>query len=186
MTTEEDLPWLVVIDMQTIFADPPSAWATPGYGSVSDQIRRMLPHFGDRVVYTRFIAPEQPEGAWIRYYQQWQFALVPPDNRLYDITPEFDTTDKAIVSRTTFGKWGGEMARAMRYSKNMVLAGVATDCCVLSTALPAADDGVHVRVVADACAGVSETDHQRALSAMEMYGPLIEITTVDQVISRQE
>jgi nicotinamidase-related amidase len=64
----------------------------------------------------------------------------------------------------------------------MVLTGVSTDCCVISTALAAADAGVAVRVVSDACAGISENDHQRALDAMALYGPLIEITSVDAVL----
>jgi nicotinamidase-related amidase len=62
------------------------------------------------------------------------------------------------------------------------MAGVSTDCCVLSTALGAADAGVHVRIAADACAGLSEQDHQRALDTMALYGPLIEITSVDEVL----
>ena len=65
----------------------------------------------------------------------------------------------------------------------MVLTGVSTDCCVISTALAAADAGVHVRVVADACAGLSADDHRRALEAMALYAPLIEITTVDEVLA---
>jgi nicotinamidase-related amidase len=64
----------------------------------------------------------------------------------------------------------------------MVLTGVSTDCCVISTALAAADAGVAVRVVSDACAGISENDHQRALDAMALYAPLIEITSVDAVL----
>jgi nicotinamidase-related amidase len=47
---------------------------------------------------------------------------------------------------------------------------------VLSTALAAADAGERVRVLADACAGLSENDHRRALDAMALYGPLIEVT----------
>jgi nicotinamidase-related amidase len=42
---------------------------------------------------------------------------------------------------------------------------------------------VRVRVAADACAGLSETDHQRALDAMALYAPLIEITTSADVIA---
>ena len=60
----------------------------------------------------------------------------------------------------------------------------STDCCVLSTALAAADAGVKVFVVQDACAGLSSVDHQRALDAMALYGPLIEISTADVVLSR--
>ena len=47
-----------------------------------------------------------------------------------------------------------------------MLAGVATDCCVLSTALAAADAGCLVEVVADACAGSSDEAHERALEAV--------------------
>ena len=42
----------------------------------------------------------------------------------------------------------------------------------------AADDGMPVEVVADACAGLSPADHQRALDAMALYAPLITITSV--------
>ncbi len=45
-----------------------------------------------------------------------------------------------------------ERAERVRRRGGMVLCGVSTDCCVLMTALAAVDDGVAVRVVADACA----------------------------------
>lgn len=180
-----ETPWLVVIDMQNIFAEPTSGWATPGYSDASAGIQRLLPHFGDRVVYTRFIAPREPTGAWVSYYQQWQFALAPQDDPMFDVTSEFSTDGHPIVSSEGFGKWGDELASVIRGSSNLVLAGVSTDCCVLSTALPAADAGVHVRVVSDACAGLSEVDHQRALEAMALYAPLIEIVTVDQVLAER-
>jgi nicotinamidase-related amidase len=54
---------------------------------------------------------------------------------------------------------------------------------VLSTALPAADAGVHVRVAADACAGATDADHRRALDAMALYAPLIDVTDVDAVLA---
>jgi nicotinamidase-related amidase len=177
-----EAPVLVAIDMQNMFADPGSDWATRDYASASAGIRRLLPAFGDRVVFTRFVAPARAEGGWGVYYRDGPVALVPDDDPLYDITSEFDTAGHEIVSSPTFGKWGDELAQAMRGSREMVLTGVSTDCCVLSTALPAADAGIHVRVVSDACAGLSKTDHQRALDAMALYAPLIQITTVDEVL----
>ena len=178
-----DTPTLVVIDMQNVFAEPTSQWATPDYANASSGILRLLPAFGDRVVFTRFVAPPEPFGAWVQYYRDWPFALVADDDPLYDITAEFATGDHPIVSAPRFGKWGDELAAAIGGSHEMVLAGVSTDCCVLSTALPAADAGIHVRVVADACAGLSATDHQRALDAMALYAPLIEVVTVDEVLA---
>jgi nicotinamidase-related amidase len=178
----QDLPWLVAIDMQDVFGDPASKWFTPEYERASAGIQRLLPAFGDRVIFTRFIAPEKPEGAWVPYYELWPFALVPEDDPIYDLTAPFKDAAPHVETRPRFGKWDDAFAKAMHGSTEMVITGVSTDCCVISTALPASDAGVHVRVVADACAGLSPADHQRALDAMALYGPLIEITTVDEVL----
>jgi nicotinamidase-related amidase len=171
-----DQPWLVVIDMQVIFGDPGSGWFTPGYPRIEPTVARLVEEFSPRVVLTRFVAPAAPTGAWIPYYELWPFALVPETDPLYALMPALRGSEHPVVSSTRFGKWGCELAEAMGGSTEMVLAGVSTDCCVISTALAAADDGVHVRVVSDACAGLSDADHQRALDAMALYAPLIEIT----------
>jgi nicotinamidase-related amidase len=62
------------------------------------------------------------------------------------------------------------------------VAGVSTDCCVLSTVLPAADAGVKVRVAADACAGASDESHRQALAIMALYAPLVDVTSVDALV----
>lgn len=177
----QDEPWLVVIDLQEIFARPDSGWFVPRYADAAAATRELLPLFGDRVVFTRFVAPRTPTGAWVVYYEKWPFALVSDADPLYDLTPEFASDRHPVVSLTTLGKWGPELEAAMHGSREMVLVGVSTDCCVLSTALAAADAGVRVRVVSDACAGVSDQEHQRALEVMGLYAPLIDITTVEQV-----
>jgi nicotinamidase-related amidase len=176
-------PVLVVIDMQVVFGDPTSQWFTPGYPQIEPTVGRLVAAFGERVVFTRFVAPEYPTGAWIPYYELWPFALVPADDRLYELTPGMDATGRQVVTETTFGKWGSDLAKAMDDSAEMILVGVSTDCCVLSTALAAADAGIHVRVVRDACAGLSDADHRRALDAMALYGPLIEIVDAASVLA---
>ena len=177
-------PWLVVIDMQVVFGDPSSAWFTPGYPAIESTVARLVEYFGERVVLTRFIAPEHPTGAWVPYYELWPFALVHHTDSLYDLMPAFAGSGHPVISRTTFGKWGDELSTLIGPNAAVVLAGVSTDCCVLSTALAAADAGVKVLVVQDACAGLSDVDHQRAVDAMALYGPLIETTTADAVLSR--
>jgi nicotinamidase-related amidase len=174
---------LVVVDMQHVFADPASAWATPGYADASAGVRRLLPAFRGRTVFTRFVAPERPEGAWVPYYRDWPDQLRPADDPLWDLTPELDAAGAPVVTATTFGKWGPDLAAATRGSDHLVVAGVSTDCCVLSTALAAADAGRFVTVVADACAGLSDADHRRALDAMALYAPLITVSGVDEVLS---
>ncbi len=176
-------PWLVAIDLQTVFGDPISPWATPDFARAAAGTRALRPAFAGRTVHTRFVAPTEPVGAWQAYYTDWPFARVSPDDPLYDLVAEVARGNDPVVSATTFGKWGPDLEAAIRPSRQIVLTGVSTDCCVLSTALAAADAGVQVRVVTDACAGLTAADHQRALDAMALYAPLITLTTVAEVLA---
>ncbi|MER7643912.1 isochorismatase family protein [Streptomyces sp. NPDC126522] len=173
---------LAVIDMQRVFAEPDSPWATPRFDEAAAGVRRLLPAFGERVTFTRFLAPEKPEGAWRAYYDQWPFALQPPDSPLWRLTDEFAAQARQFVDAPTFGKWTPELAERVAPSVRLVLAGVSTDCCVLSTALAAADAGAEVLVVADACAGVDDDSHAKALHVMDLYRPLIRVVTVAEAV----
>ncbi|MGW1208741.1 cysteine hydrolase family protein [Streptomyces sp. NPDC002499] len=173
---------LTVIDMQRVFAEPDSPWATPRYTEAAAGVRRLLPAFGDRVAFTRFVAPAKPEGSWRPYYEQWPFARQPPDARLWDLTDDFTDRPGHVVTATTFGKWGPELAQHVGQDGRMVLAGVSTDCCVLSTALAAADAGIEVLVAADVCAGVDDDSHAKALHVMDLYRPLIRVTTAAELL----
>ena len=70
---------LAVIDMQRVFGEPGSLWLAPRFAEIVEPVRRLAEAFGPRVVFTRFVAPAQPHGAWQRYYEQWPFALQPPN-----------------------------------------------------------------------------------------------------------
>jgi len=169
---------LVVIDMQPVFADEGSPWAAPRFAEALPVVRSLAEQAGaDRTVFTRFVAPDRPEGAWVAYYADWPFALQPEDAPAYAIVPELADLAAAapVVTATTFGKWGLDLAAHVGPGDTMLLAGVSTDCCVLSTALPAADAGVAVRVVAEACAGADDTGHARALDAIRLYAPLADV-----------
>jgi nicotinamidase-related amidase len=174
-------PWLVVIDVQRIFGEPPSPWAAPRFDEVLPVIRGLVERYAGRVVFTRFETPRPPgpEGSWADYYEQWPFALEPATRASYDLVLE--PGDAPVVSRPTMGKYGADLLAATGGSRNLVLCGVSTDCCVLSTALAAADDGAWVRVVSDACAGASDADHERSLAAMAFYAPQIEIVSSDSL-----
>jgi nicotinamidase-related amidase len=165
---------LAVIDMQRVFADPAGQWYTPRFAEVVGPIRRLVARFGERVVFTRFVAPERPEGAWLDYYRQWPFALRPSDAPLYAVVDDFAPVPAPTVDATTFGKWNADLADRLG-TADLVLAGVSTDCCVLSTALAAADAGVRVTVVGDACAGMTDTTHRQALDLMGLYTPHIRV-----------
>lgn len=172
-------PLLAVIDMQRVFADPDSDWCTPRFAQVVQPIQRLVEHFGPRVVFTRFVAPDRPAGAWADYYRDWPFALRPPDAPLWSVVDDFTPTD--TFDAPTFGKWGPELAGRLGIAP-LVLAGVSTDCCVLSTALAAADAGVRVRVVTDACAGTNDDTHRTALDVLALYTPHVRLVTTDELL----
>lgn len=179
---------LAVIDMQRVFAEPDSPWAAPRFDEAAAGVRRLLSAFAGRTVFTRFVAPEHPQGAWRAYYDRWPFALRPPDAPLWHLVDELtheardlDGT-RDVVDAPTFGKWGPELADRLGPDGRLVLAGVSTDCCVLSTALAAADAGVEVLVAADACAGADDESHAKALHVLDLYRPLVRVVTVDEIL----
>jgi nicotinamidase-related amidase len=175
-------PWLAVIDMQRVFAEPDSAWFTPRFAEITGPVRELAGALRPRVTFTRFVAPEAPAGAWRRYYDQWPFALQPPGAPIYQLAADFADEPGPTLDATTFSKWGPELSAQVGDGGRLLLAGVSTDCCVLSTAVAAADAGVAVQVVADACAGVTDESHSQALAILRLYGPLIEVTSVAGVL----
>jgi nicotinamidase-related amidase len=176
-----EAPYLAVIDMQRVFGEPGSPWLAPRFAEIVGPVRRLAEALAPRVVFTRFVAPAEPHGAWRRYYDVWPFALQPPDARIYELADPFAAMVGPTLDATTFSKWGRDLA-ARAGGGPLVLAGVSTDCCVLSTALAAADAGVPVRVAADACAGVDDESHAKALHVMRLYAPLVEVVTLADIL----
>ncbi|MCR8723498.1 cysteine hydrolase family protein [Frigidibacter sp. ROC022] len=168
------LQWLVVVDMQPGFGHADSPWWTPGYDACAEAIKTMLPAFPDRVLFTRFVPPAEPQGAWRAYYDQWDFALAPEHRWLWELDPRFEGPQ---VASARFAKWV-EAAPHIPREAELVICGVATDCCVMGTALEAVDDGRRVHLVRDACAAGTEALHHSALTVMAGRAPMLTITDV--------
>jgi nicotinamidase-related amidase len=168
--------------MQRVFGEPGSDWLAPRFAQIVGPVAELAQALAPQVIFTRFVAPAKPAGAWQRYYEQWPFALQPPDARIYELVDDFAANAGPTLDATTFGKWEAGLRDRVGPGGRLVLAGVSTDCCVLSTALAAADDGVAVQVVSDACAGVSDEAHAQALDIMRLYAPLVEVVSLADVL----
>ena len=178
--------WLVVIDPQRIFADPSSQWGSPMFPAIVDPVRRLAARAGDRTVVTRWVPSRDPQGSWASYLEAWPFADVPGDDRLLEVVPELADLGSQTVSVPTFGKWGSALEAVTGPTPHLVLVGVSTDCCVVSTALAAADAGATITVVTDACAGSTPENHRAALAVMALYPPQITLATVAEVLEPAE
>lgn len=182
MTTEAvlpdpDLAWLVVIDHQRIFADPGSTWCAPEFAATVAPVRALAEHFAGRVVLTRWLPARDRAGSWRQYFETFGFADQDDDHELFALVGSATAIDASGVTvggtldQRTFGKYGPDLLAITGANPHLVLVGVSTDCCVLSTALAAVDDGATVTVIADACAGSSALNHQKALDVMALYAP---------------
>lgn len=186
-STNTDRAWLAIIDMQTIFSQYPKWWGCPKFDDIIAPIGRLAARFDDRTLLTRFVAERKPRGSWVPYYQQFPFAKVPGSDPIYDLVPPIRRLARKdnIVTMTTFSKWG-DARRGLRAKTgekpHLVLAGVATDCCVLSTAMAAAEAGAFVTVALNACAGSSPQNQLAAKKILQGYTPLINVTTWQNVL----
>ena len=176
--------WLVVIDPQNIFASPDSAWGSPFFAKAIPRIRALADAFGERVLVTRWMPTADRSTSWGEYFAAWPFADQPPTDPLFDLVPEAaGLSSRPTLDLPTFGKWGAEMEQIVGHGASVVLAGVSTDCCVISTALAAADAGAHVTVAADACAGSTADNHAAAITVMGLYPPQITMSTTAGVLA---
>lgn len=185
-------PALAVIDMQRVFGDGDSPWRTPRFDEVVAPVRALAEAYAQRAVFTRFIAPAHPTGAWQAYYADWPFALQPADAPAWDLVDELADVAARVagtdghggtLDATTFGKWGRRLADLVGADNRLVVCGVSTDCCVLSTVLAAVDVGVQVLVASDACAGLDDASHAKALDVIALYAPLATVVTTEQALA---
>lgn len=179
-----DRPLLVVVDMQNVFRDQASPWATPGFDDLAEPITRLADAADDRVRFTRFLVPEHPEGSWVPYYETWSEVTRSERRDWARLAEPYASRRPVTIETSTFSKWGPELERLVRPSGTLLLCGVATDCCVIATALAAADAGAFVRVVGDACRGATAEAHERALAIMSGFAPQIEVTSVVDEVRR--
>ena len=175
--------WLVVIDPQRIFADSASQWGSPMFPGIVDPVRRLATAAGERTVVTRWVTATEPQCSWAAYLEAWPFANVPEGDPLLEVVPELADLGSEVVSLPTFGKWGHALQAVTGRTPHLVLTGVSTDCCVVSTALAAADAGATITVVTDACAGSTPENHRAAMDVMALYPPQITLATTEEVLA---
>lgn len=113
---------------------------------------------------------------------EWEFARKPADDPLFGLVDEVADLADHVVTAPTFGKWVPELVALTGERPHLVLAGVSTDCCVVSTALAAADAGATITLATDACAGSTPENHAAALHVMGLYPPQITLATTDEVL----
>ena len=173
---------LVAVDMQNVFVDGAGEWGVTGYPAADATIDKLRAGFPGTVVLTRFVPDSDEPGSWRSYYDRWPMMRLPRSNVAWDLTLDVNPDD-VVISVPTFSKWGPQLEEIVALDATLVLCGVATDCCVIATALAAVDSGRKVLLVHDACAGVSPEIHDKAVSLMGLLSPMINLTTTADLLA---
>ena len=180
-------PWLLVIDPQRIFADPGSDWASPFWDGAWERIRELADAVGpERTLLTRWLPTADRRTAWGDYFRAWPFADVPASDPLYDLVPgAAELTAHPTIDEPTFGKWGPQLLAALGGDPAalppLLVTGVSTDCCVITTVLAAADAGARATVVTDAVAHSSAENCAAALHTLGLFAPQVELGSTAEV-----
>lgn len=181
-----DDAWLLVIDPQRVFADPTSDWCSPMFAATEAPISRLVERFGERTIVTRWLPGTDRQGSWERYFETFRFADVANTDPLFELIPAAQQWVHGCTHDVNgFGKWNDTLLNRVGAYPHLVLTGVSTDCCVISTCLAATDAGASVTVVSDACAGSTPENHAAALQVMSLYAPQVEIVTSEELLTRR-
>lgn len=152
---------LLVIDMQNAYtAEGP--WTCPNMARATEQIIALIEsgRFSD-VVFTRFDAPQDPVGTWKDYNvinrevneDEWMNEMVP---ELAPYLTQYSVFSKSTYSSMTVPEIREAAEQCTARGGSVVLTGVVSECCVLSTAFETIDLGCPVIYITDACAGCSD------------------------------
>jgi len=170
---------LLMIDFQNIFKDATSSWNCPNFENALTIATKFYDHIPNcQTIITGFYPPDitNPDcpQVWKDYFKQYPAVPTNKQNRCYDLAFPADSYGR-IVWSPTFGKWNVIKPLLEQGVDTVYICGVSTDCCVLSTALAAVDDGMKVYIISNACASGNDTTHALALEIMGGYGPNVEI-----------
>ncbi|MET4078590.1 nicotinamidase-related amidase [Janibacter sp. UYMM211] len=177
--------WLLVVDPQRIFADPESQWGSLMFGDIIAPVHHLAERLGpQRTVVTRWVPGRSRVGSWADYFAALPFADRPDDDPMFALVGQAEEISAhPTVDVPTFGKWGEDLVDVVGPTPTLLVTGVSTDCCVVSTVLAAADAGARVVVVTDGCAGSSREHHTAALHVMGLYPPQVVLATSAEVLT---
>lgn len=178
----------LVVDMQELFRSH-SEWGTPALTRIIPAIERLAKARPAQAYFSRFIPARnagEAEGAWHRYYRRWSSVTLDAlDPGMVDIVPELRPLATRLVDKTGYSAMGNPAFRQAALAAGcLIVSGVETDVCVLSTVMEAMEAGVRIILPTDALASSSDVCHDRALGILhDRFDDQIELGTVDQILA---
>jgi nicotinamidase-related amidase len=164
----------IAIDMQVVFAEHPD-WGAASTKEIAPRVIRIVAHWPERTVFTRFMPPsslEEALGQWQTFYRRWPQIVAESGNAaLFDLLPDLKAhvPPARVIDKPVYSAFDvPAFAKALHEldADTVIFTGVETDVCVLATALGAIDRGLRTILVSDALASASPGGHSAALAAI--------------------
>lgn len=180
----------LVVDMQELFRSH-SEWGTPALTRIIPAIARLVNARPAQAYFSRFIPARNASaasGAWQRYYRRWSSVTLDAiDPSMVDVVPELQPMARNLVDKIGYSAMGNSAFRQTVVAQKdpcLIVSGVETDVCVLSTVMEAMEAGVRIVLPTDALASSSEICHDRALGILhDRFDDQIELGTVDEILA---
>lgn len=183
--TSNDL--LLVIDMQNVYL-PGQPWACETADRTRSQILKLLEnHPKDRTIFTRYIAAEHPVGTWKTYNElnrkiNEDFWM----NELMDGIREA-AADYPVYDKSTYSSFQVDAIRqAAKKADRIILTGVVSECCVLSTFFEGIDLGCKMIWITDAISGLNPVLEEETMHILQGLSPLhVEFLSTEEYLTNR-
>ncbi len=164
---------LIVIDMQNVYKKG-GKWECLNTEKAAENIIKIAESGKcDNVILTRFIASENPEGAWNEYNSV--NAAVNNDEYANQMLPELEPLVKKypLFTKSVYSslKHPDVLAECRKY-KRVIVTGVVAECCVLSTVFELIDYGIYTVYITDGVSGLDEPKEKATELMLEGLSPL--------------
>ncbi len=180
------------IDMQRLFFEE-TPWRTPWMERILSPVAAIAERHPDRTIFTRFVPPrdaDRARGTWRQYFERWRSltrrhldpSLLDLMPRLNALVPPAMVFDKGVYSAFFDRRLAAELAR--NEVDSVVITGVETDVCVLSTVMSAIDIGFRVVLPRDAMCSSSDATHDALMTLYtQRFAEQIEVASTEAVLS---
>ena len=179
------------VDMQKIFLEP-GPWFCSETKKIIGPIKEIIQQFPKNTWFSRFLTPNNPQefsNSWRRYYEQWKVVTqerIDPDLLDIEQTLLKESIQPKIFEKYTYDTFKNpDLNNALKENavSTLILTGVETDVCVLSTALSGVDLGYRIILCSDAMTSSDIKNHDFVIGSLaERFDQQIEIAPIDSII----
>lgn len=178
---------LLVIDMQNVYL-PDQPWACETAARTKENILKLLEnHPKDQTIFTRYIAAEHPVGTWKTYNElnrkinenPWMNELMEGIKEAAESYPVYDKSTYSSFQVPAIRK-------AAQKADRVILTGVVSECCVLSTFFEGIDLGCKLIWLTNATSGLNPVLEEETLHILQGLSPLhVEFLSTEDYLSNR-